>query len=76
LHIYIYAKENEKDVTYTQQLELIRIYLKMISDDPLSNKVQTQADQSNLERGLVWTQMDNFMDSLIVWLQFIIISKS
>lgn len=74
LKIYTYSNwsTTEKDVTYNQQLELIRIYLKMISTETLSTEEQARSDQSDLVRGLIWNTMVDFMDSLINWLQTVI----
>ena len=60
---------SQKDATYSQQLNLIRIYLKMIGDEPLSQDETEDADDSNLMNGLAWNSMVDYMQSLIHWLQ-------
>lgn len=58
---------NERTATFIEQKELIRIYLKKISEEILTQDEKTLFESTNLLDGLVWNQMADFMEPLIHW---------
>lgn len=62
----------QKQATFEQQMDLIKLYLKKVEGEDLSAEEQILFSSADCECGLIWHNMVDFMEPLIHWLKSII----
>ena len=66
---YGYNTNYIRTSTYTQQMEFIRIFLKQIANEDLTDQERQHGELMDLPDALKWSEMSSYLRAMIEWLR-------